>query len=150
VANRQAVATQAQVKDLTCLQPKPKLDSEVFKKFIILALILAVAGSVAAGMPMHSRGAESGMMDCCKKALEHNDSPHVAAAQLCCAMNCNEPGSTSGNASLSFSQTGSEPTSLVVVALPPAGIQRQLRVHYPLANPTHSQPAYILNLALLI
>ena len=59
---------------------------------------------------MHSGGGESGMMDCCKKALEQNDSPHVAAARLCCAMNCNEPGSTSSNPSQSFSQTGSEPT----------------------------------------
>jgi hypothetical protein len=119
-------------------------------KFINLALILAVAGSVAAGMPMHSDGAESGMMDCCKKALEQNDSPHVTAARLCCTMNCSEPGSTSGNTSLSFSQVGSEPIPSVFVALPSAGIQRQLRAHYAPASSTHSHPAYILNLALLI
>jgi len=122
----------------------------VLKKLTNLLLILALAGSVAAGMPMHSGSAESGMMDCCKKALEQNDSPHVAAARLCCAMNCNEPGSTSSNTSQSFSQTGSEPSPLVGVVLPPATIRRQLLTHYTLTSSTHSQPAYILNLALLI
>jgi hypothetical protein len=101
-------------------------------------------------MPIHSGGSKSGMMDCCKKALKKNDSPHVAAARLCCAMNCNEPGSTSGNASQSFSQTGSEPTPAIVASLPETALHRQLRPRYQQLSATRSKPAYILNLALLI
>jgi hypothetical protein len=115
-----------------------------------ILLSLAVGGSVAAGMPMHSGGGESGMMDCCKKALEENDSPHVAAARLCCAMNCNEPGSTSGNPGQNYSQTGTEPSPQVVVALPPATNQSLSRARYTTRRSTTSKPTYILNLALLI
>jgi hypothetical protein len=122
----------------------------MFKKLTNLLLLVALAASVAAGMPLHSGSGDPEMMDCCKKALEQNDSPDVAAARLCCAMNCNEPGSTSGNASQSFSQTGSEPTPLIVAALPPASIARPLRARYEATTSTRSKPSYILNLALLI
>ena len=121
------------------------------KRIASLTLVLMLGGSVLAGVPMHSGSSESGMMDCCKKALEQNDSPHVAAARLCCAMNCNEPGSTSNNnTSRNFSQTGSEPTPLIALALPPTSIQRAVRAHYTLRTSALSKPSYILNLALLI
>ena len=72
-----------------------------------------------AGVPVHSGSSESGMMDCCKKALEQDASPHVAAARLCCAMNCNEPGSTSSNTSQSWTTVyvdadGYRPTNVVL------------------------------------
>ena len=122
----------------------------MLKRLTNFLLILTVSFSVVAGVPMHSGGGDSGMMDCCKKALEQNSSPHVSAARLCCAMNCGEPGSTSGNASQSFSQIGSEPTPLIVAALPPASISRPFRARYDATTSTRSKPAYILNLALLI
>ena len=122
----------------------------MLKKLTNFLLILTVASSVAAGMPVHSGGSDSGMMDCCKKALEQDKSPHVSAARLCCAMNCNEPRSTSGNTSQSFSQTGPESTPLIVAALPPALVLKPLRARYEATTSTRSKPAYILNLALLI
>jgi len=121
------------------------------KRIASLTLVLMLGGSVLAGVPMHSGSSESGMMDCCRKALEQNNSPHVAAARLCCAMNCNEPGSTSGNTGQSFSQTGSEPSPIIVAALLPAtSLSKQLRARYEHLSVSPRQPTYILNLALLI
>jgi hypothetical protein len=122
----------------------------MLKSLTNLLLILAIGSSVVAGMPVHSGGSDSGMMDCCKKALEQNDSPHVAAARLCCAMNCNEPTSTNGNTSQSFSQTISPPSPLIGLALPPAANLKPLRARYTPTWSTGLKPAYILNLALLI
>jgi hypothetical protein len=122
----------------------------MIKRIASLTLVLVLGGSVLAGVPMHSGSSESGMMDCCKKALEQDASPHVAAARLCCAMNCNEPGSTSSNTSQSFSQTGSEPSPIIVAALPTTSLSKQLRARYELLSASPSQPTYILNLALLI
>lgn len=120
----------------------------MLKRLTNVVLILAVGGSVVVGMPMHS-GGESDMMDCCKAALERNDSPRVAAARLCCAMNCNEPGSTNGNASQSFRLQGVEPAS-VFVASPQATNYKSFCPAYSIATSISSKPAYILNLALLI
>jgi hypothetical protein len=101
-------------------------------------------------MPMHSGGADSGMMDCCKHALEQNGSPRVAAARLCCAMNCSEPGSTSSNTSPTFSQTASEPGPLIVANLSTRSDLKALRAHSKATTSASLKPAYILNLALLI
>jgi hypothetical protein len=122
----------------------------VFTKLINVTLILAVAASVAAGMPLHSSSEESGMMDCCKKALEQNNSPSVTAARLCCAMNCNEPGPTSGNSSQSFSQAGVQPGIWIVVALPPVPVHKSLRPYHASESLARAKPSYLLNLALLI
>src|ERR1044071_4247010 len=113
-----------------------------------LFLVLAVAGNLMAGTPVHSDGTETGMMECCKKALEHDASPRVSAARLCCALNCNEPGSTSSNTSQSFSQSAPEPTSVIALTLPAASI-RHLRTPYRQVTLSSSSPTYILNLALL-
>src|SRR6476660_4130395 len=117
----------------------------MIKRIASLTLVLMLGGSVLAGVPMHSGSSESGMMDCCKKALEQDASPHVAAARLCCAMNCNEPGSTSSNTSQSSFQAGSEPSPMIVAALPATSLSKQLRVRYGHLSAGHSQPAYILN-----
>ena len=120
----------------------------MIKRLASLVMILTLGGSVLAGIPMPS--SESGMMDCCKKALEHNHSPHVAAARLCCAMNCNEPSSTSSNTSQSFSQTSCEPMPSVVAALPTIQTSRQLGTQFTSNTLSRTYPVYILNLALLI
>jgi hypothetical protein len=121
----------------------------VLKRLINILLILAVGASLAMGLPVHSGGSESSMVDCCKKAREQNDSPSVAAARLCCAINCNDPASTSGNPGQSFSRSSSQPSHLVI-APPPTADYKRLRVRYGQKISTNSNPAYIVNLALLI
>lgn len=65
-----------------------------------LFLLLVLAGSTFAGMPMHFGEAECSMggmmdMDCSEAALMQESSPEVADAKLCCALNCAKDGTTS-------------------------------------------------------
>jgi hypothetical protein len=117
------------------------------KWFISLVLLAALSGSVSAGVPMHSSMNEA-MMDCCKAALAHNDSPATYAARLCCALNCQEPGTTSATVAQTV------PVSLLAVAsVPHVGAHDSnppLHSRSVLPRRAILQPSYILNLALLI
>lgn len=76
-----------------------------------LFLLFALASGVLAGTPVFSGSAENGMsaMECCKKKAQDCDAKSVRAAQLCCAVNCNNPMPTSPGASLNFS-----PSSVII------------------------------------
>src|SRR4030095_4240888 len=68
------------------------------KRLASLFLLLVLTGSTVPGMPLHFGDGECsmhGMMDCCKAALMANDSPEIAAAKLCCAVDCPTNSSTS-------------------------------------------------------
>ncbi|HKP46815.1 MAG TPA: hypothetical protein VJT50_09460 [Pyrinomonadaceae bacterium] len=122
-----------------------------------LALLLLLASSAFAGMPMHSNeqscpmGSAMGDMDCCKAALMQNQTPQVTTARLCCALNCSQDGTIPSNA------TRVSPPLQIPVAAYPVSIQpvvpsmflvtRAANSHGP---PTASHPAYIRNLSLLI
>jgi hypothetical protein len=122
-----------------------------------LALIVALAGGVLAGMPLHSEGQEcamSGMdghMDCCAKARKRAATPEVTAARLCCAFNCPSSGTTPPSGSIQ------RVSPLSVIAEHPATVQSSLII--PILRPPldaahahlqNSQPTYIRHLALLI
>ncbi len=119
------------------------------KRFTSLALLLVLASSAFAGVPLHSGESECSMgqamagMDCCKAALMGGERPEVTAARLCCATNCSHDGSTPPS-SLAVSDyqpaTPALPRSRLLTA-------RTNRSHGP---PTDSHPAYIRHLALLI
>lgn len=127
----------------------------VLKKLTNLLLILTVASSVAAGMPLHSNEQECSMggeMDCCKKALLAAQTPQVAAARLGCAVNCSTEGTTNptGNSNLS-------PQSQQALAAHTGAAPVLLNSHFALrfvaashSPPSYSEPAYIRHLALLI
>jgi hypothetical protein len=72
-------------------------------------LVLALAGSVLAGTPLFTSGAESGMsaMECCKK--KKMGATTQSAAQLCCAINCSNPAPNAPGASFNFS-----PSSIII------------------------------------
>lgn len=66
------------------------------KRFTSIVLLIAIAGGVAAGMPLHS-GGHGKMSSCCKKAKSGEQSAAANAARLCCAANCTDlAGTTSG------------------------------------------------------
>ena len=144
---------------------KGKVDSLAFFKRVewhmktrsaSLILLLVLAGSTFAGMPMHFGESECGMdsimdMDCCKAALMQESSPEVANAKLCCALNCAKDGTAS-------------PPNMVRVTPPPlASTSSHPALTQPLAGnslisrridrlhgPPDSRPTYLRNLALLI
>lgn len=127
----------------------------MLKKLTNLLLILTVASSVAAGMPLHSSEQEcsiGGEMDCCKKALLAAQTPEVTAARLCCAVNCSTEGTTNPTSSSNLS-----PQSPAAVSAHPAATLAVLNSHSSLrfvaashGPPAYSEPAYIRHLALLI
>jgi len=79
----------------------------VKRQFTSLFLLLALAGGVLAGMPLHS-GTDGQMMDCCDKAKTKERSPSADAARLCCAVNCSSPTPTSSGVSFNFTPSNVE------------------------------------------
>ncbi len=128
----------------------------MLKRLTSLLLLLAVGAGVASGAPLHSGGRECGMedsmsmMDCCKRARLHGDTPEVQAARLCCAVNC-QSGGANGPASavrvsapqVAPSHPAAKPASAVLVIPPERRRERPL-------HPSESPPVYLLNLAFLI
>lgn len=130
--------------------------SMMAKWLIAFVLLMIVTGNVLAGIPMPSHSDEqecpiTGMMDCCKKAQMNAETPEVRSAQLCCVLNCNEPGPTAPTGTYNASP-------LPAVALSGALIPRYstfsnpglVRSNSPPGLQRGTHPAYIRHLALLI
>jgi hypothetical protein len=129
----------------------------MLKKLTNLLLILTVASSVAAGMPLHSNEQECSMpgmagMDCCKKASQaETKAPEVSAARLCCALNCSQTGSTGSNGGQLPRPSTSQAISFHPFTQPPLGASvLSFRLSWADSPHPYSNPAYIRHLALLI
>jgi hypothetical protein len=122
-----------------------------------LLLLLVLAGSAFAAVPLHSGESECSMgqamagMDCCKAALMGGDSAEATAARLCCAINCSHEGSTPSS-SLRVSPQSRPAVSDYQPAMLslPDPIVLAARINRSHGPPTDSHPAYIRHLALLI
>ncbi len=122
-----------------------------------LFLFFSLASGALAGTPAFSGSAENGMsaMECCKKKSKDCDAKTISAAQLCCAVNCNNPAPTAPGASLNFA-----PSSVVISD----SILKQIALLFtqekPVQTDFHSferktlpqkfQPKYIQNHSFLI
>ncbi len=122
------------------------------KRCASLVLLLMLGGSAFAGIPLHSgeRGCNMTMegMDCCKAALMQKEATEVAAARLCCALNCSPPGATMPSRTARLAPQ-------TVIALHPASAGMaspalSLTLRRSHGPPQESQPKYIRHLALLI
>jgi hypothetical protein len=67
-----------------------------------LFLLLALAGGVLAGTPMHS-GNTNSRMSCCKKMKGAEQTPHMKMVNLCCVLNCTDPAPSPTGPSFNFS-----------------------------------------------
>jgi hypothetical protein len=73
------------------------------KKWLTSAfLILALAGGVLAGMPLHSGNANS-QMKCCKRVKSARQTPAMKMVRLCCVMNCSDTAPTPSGSTFNFS-----------------------------------------------
>ena len=126
------------------------------KRLASLVLLLVLVGGAFAGVPIKFGGGECGMhemmdgMDCCKAALLHRQTPEVAEAKLCCALNCSQGGTTSPPASVRITPpTQSQPLQFPTLTPP---IERDGSFHRINSqhDPPGSPPTYLLNLAFLI
>jgi hypothetical protein len=117
-------------------------------------LLLVMSGGALAGVPMHSGEKEcpmGGMMDCCAKARMNSGQPEVRAAQLCCALNCNEPGTTTPTSSFKTStQLAVVLDSLLIPRISSLQNHGLARTFAPPGYQQNLDPAYIRHLALLI
>jgi hypothetical protein len=125
------------------------------KRLSSLFLLLVLIGSAFAGVPLHSGESECGMsmmdMDCCKAALLQQQTPEVADAKLCCALNCSQSATTSPVNSVRVSP----PSQVSLPAHPASTTLMSLLLPLRFFGPSHGppkdpQPAYIRHLALLI
>ena len=126
------------------------------KQLAALVLLLVLVGGAFAGVPLQFGGSECGMdemmggMDCCKAALLQSQSPEVADAKLCCALDCAQSGTTSPPPGIRV--TPPAPARLLDHPVIPQPIVR-LAVFGQIDSqhgPPGSPPAYLLNLAFLI
>ncbi|HSE32278.1 MAG TPA: hypothetical protein VLA93_11950 [Pyrinomonadaceae bacterium] len=121
-----------------------------------LFLVLILAGTTLAGVPIHFGEGECSMgemmdMDCCEAALKQESTPEVANAKLCCALNCAQNGTTSPPKAsrVTPSATLRALSHAALTYSPPTGFLRFAssdRLH----GPPKSGPLYLHNLALLI
>ena len=125
------------------------------KRLASLFLLLVLVGSAFAGVPLRSGESDCGMsmmdMDCCKAALLQQQTPEVANAKLCCALNCAQNGTTSPSGSVRITAPSPVPMSsspALAQALPVLSFRFQSIDS--LHGPPVSAPSYLRNLALLI
>jgi hypothetical protein len=132
------------------------------KRLASLFLLLMLAGSTVAGVPMHSGNDEcsmhdmhgmhgmDGMMDCCKAALMANNSPEIALAKLCCAVDCQTNGSTSSKVGPLKAPASVQVPDYAVTPRPHIAAGRSVWRNQRVHGPPDAPPTYLLNLAFLI
>ena len=119
-----------------------------------LILVLMLAGSAIAGVPLHADEKKCPMMgtdDCCEKAKSQSTAPEVYAARLCCSLNCTVPGTTGPTSTIPKppSITLALPATLTTYAAYLVTARQLFATSMPERN-QHSPPFYIQHLALLI
>jgi len=125
------------------------------KRLSSLFLLLVLAGSACAGVPLHFGENECSMggmmdMDCCKAARGQTDTTKIAGADLLCALNCAQNGTTSPATTMRIT-----PPAMVrlveypAITAPPVRSAFSQTIHSQ-HGPPGSPPAYLLNLAFLI
>ena len=128
--------------------------SQMKTRFASLFLVLMLAGSASAGLPLPFSADECDMhpgMDCCQLARNPITSPDVADAKLCCVLICAQNGTTSPPNIVRVSsppavRASSHPALTHSTPIPALLIHHIDRLH----GPPNSKPAYLRNLALLI
>ena len=121
-----------------------------------LVLVLVIAGSVFASLPIHFGGHDCGMMDCCEteKATapsHHGEAPKGQAATLYCFLNCPQPTvPTRSGTEAKSSPSASADNHPAVVQTPAAVPVASLRLKPIETHQKNSHPVYIRHLALLI
>lgn len=121
-----------------------------------LALVLVLAGSAGAGMPLHSNEQECNLpemagMDCCKKAVQPEGiSSEDLIARLCCSLNCSQAATVSRGPQIPRPSVLQAFAIYTPVVPPPVDTSRVCLSNWAHSPPTLSNPAYIRHLALLI
>jgi hypothetical protein len=131
----------------------------MLRRFTSGLLTLVLFGTLAGGAALGRGGAGgdcpmarmSGMHDCCKRARSKARTPGLAAAQLCCLVNCPQSAPTGTNFTYRTSADASTSPRLAVTAQTPSlRPDAHAREYSPPFQSSHSPPAYIQHSAFLI
>src|SRR5258708_6710330 len=123
------------------------------KRLTLFILLLALAGGVVSGTPLHAPN--DTMMKCCDKAKSKDKSQEASIARLCCGLNCSESTSTPSGVSFNFSPsnvTVSKSIAEQIAALfPTRKVQTSLSPQYSRETlPRTFQPKFIQHNSFLI
>jgi hypothetical protein len=122
----------------------------MLRRFASALLVLPLLGAavVGAATRLAARGcAMRAKHDCCKRA--HSTAPAVAALMTCCLADNPQPAPARTNFTLR-APSDAGPAPNVAARTPALQSPAQPRVYAPPFQPSHSPPAYIQHLALLI
>jgi hypothetical protein len=124
----------------------------MLRRFASALLVLPLLGAAAAGAATRGAARECrmpGMHDCCKRARAGRRT-HEVAALPCCLVNTPQPAPARTNFTLR-SPSDATPTPQPPAARTPAlPASARVRAYAPPFQPSHSPPAYIQHLTLLI
>jgi len=90
------------------------------------------------------------MMECCKRARAHGNTPDVQAARLCCALNCQNGGGSGPASTARVTQPPASPAHPAAADAPAPFVVARASRGTPPSHPNESPPVYLLNLAFLI
>jgi len=122
----------------------------MLRRFASALLVLPLLGAAVAGAATRLAARECpmrAMHDCCKRA--HSTAPAVAAAMTCCLADRPQPAPARANFTLRAPSDAS-PAPTVAARTPALTPSAPPRAYAPPFQPSHSPPAYIQHLALLI
>lgn len=127
------------------------------KRFASLFLLLVLAGSAFAGVPLHFGENECSMggmmdMDCCKAALLQKETSKITDAELYCALSCAQNGTTLPSTAVRVTPPSPvrTPSHPVITLSSPSYALRFEPIGLKSGPPGSAAPAYLRNLALLI
>ena len=75
----------------------------MMKRLAVLIFIFLIGGNALSGTPVYAQKSE--MMECCEHMIQSGDSAKVSAANLCCAVNCPQSGTTTNTTGMSVQMT---------------------------------------------
>lgn len=90
------------------------------------------------------------MMDCCKRARAHGNTPENLAARLCCAVNCQSGGANAPAPAARLQAPQAPPAHPAAAPAPSESEISRARRRDLASHPNESPPVYLLNLTFLI
>jgi len=125
----------------------------MMKRLAVLIFIFLIGGNALSGTPVYAQKSE--MMECCKHMLQSGDSAKVSAANLCCAVNCQQSGATKTTPGMSVQMTQFVPLVLIFFKF---AFQKRTILPKPSKrlfdqaelSPPNSPPVYLRHSAFLI
>jgi hypothetical protein len=121
-----------------------------FTSALTAALLLCTLLTGAATARNARKCSMRGMHDCCRELRQTQRAPELGAARLCCIVQRPQPAPARTNFTFRFSPDAAKMPRPGAEQTTPLASVAHARAYSPPFQPSHSPPAYIQHLALLI